>query len=84
MGSQRTGHDLATKHAQSRQKLRFLIWYLYLAVADLPVGMAEGWRVETGHSHHTYLGSSWEKEHFISSPEPDLPGDVPLKHLLSI
>ena len=79
MGSQRAGRDLATEHTQSRQKLLFLIWYLYLAVADLPLGMAEGWRVEPGQSHHTYLGSSWVKGHFISSSEPDLPGGCPIQ-----
>ena len=77
MGSPRAGHDLGTKHAQSRQKFLFLIWYLSLAVADLPLGRAEGWRAGPGHSHHAYLGSSWEKGHFIPSLEPDLAGGCP-------
>ena len=77
VGSQRAGHDLGTKHAQSRQKFLFLIWYLSLAVADLPLGRAEGWRAGPGHSHHAYLGSSWEKGHFIPSLEPDLVGGCP-------
>ena len=77
VGSQRAGHDLGTKHAQSRQKFLFLIWYLSLAVADLPLGRAEGWRAGPGHSHHAYLGSSWEKGHFIPSLEPDLAGGCP-------
>ena len=77
MGSPRAGHDLGTKHAQSRQKFLFLIWYLSLAVAVLPLGRADGWRSGPGHSHHAYLGSSWEKGHFIPSLEPDLAGGCP-------